>query len=362
MLSGAGIRIDGDHLWDVRVRNRDLFDRILSRGTLGVGESYMDGWWECESIDEMVCRIWRSDVPRHLHMVRLWPSLLIAALVNRQRGGRAFEVGHRHYDLGNDLYERMLDRRLIYSCGYWKQATTLDEAQEAKLDLIARKLELQPGMRVLDIGCGWGGTLAYMREHYGVAGVGITISKEQAQYAQERYGCHGLAFQVQDYRSLDARFDRIFSVGMFEHVGVRNYREYFKVVRRCLADDGLFLLQTIGGNESSAKLDPWVERYIFPNSMLPSARQITRAAERVMVFEDWHSFGTDYDRTLLSWNQNFSRAWPELSDRYDERFYRMWRYYLLSSAGTFRARVNQLWQIVFSPNGVQRRYAPEHIR
>ena len=362
MLTRADIRFDGDRPWDVQVRNDSLFDRVLAYGNLGAGEAYMDGWWDCESLDGMVYRIWQSDLPAYMRQLRGWPALLADVLINRQRGRRAFKVGRRHYNLGNALYECMLDKRMIYSCGYWKDATNLDEAQEAKLDLIARKLQLEPGMTVLDIGCGWGGSLAYLQQRYGISGVGITVSEEQVRLAREKYSCADLRFELQDYRSFTEKFDRILSVGMFEHVGVKNYPRYFKTVRNCLRDDGLFLLHTIGYKKSVSRIDPWIEHYIFPNSTLPSAKQITSASERFLMLEDWHSFGADYDRTLLAWHANFCRAWEQLKPDYDERFFRMWRYYLLSSAGTFRARINQLWQVVFSRDGLKGGYQAENIR
>jgi cyclopropane-fatty-acyl-phospholipid synthase len=251
----------------------------------------------------------------------------------------------------------MLGQRMVYSCGYWSDSGDLDQAQAAKLDLVCRKLGLRPGMRVLDIGCGWGEALKFAAERYGVSGVGITISREQADYA--RGICAGLPIEIrlQDYRSLDERFDRSFSIGMFEHVGFRNYRTYFELARRCLADDGLFLLHSIGGNESVRHTDPWIARYIFPNSMLPSAAQITAACEGLFVIEDWHGFGPDYDRTLQAWRANIESAWDRSPPRYDERFRRMWRFYLAASMATFRSRRTQLWQLVLSPHGVSGGYA-----
>jgi cyclopropane-fatty-acyl-phospholipid synthase len=156
---------------------------------------------------------------------------------------------------------------------------------------------------------------------------------------------------LQDYRELEEKFDRIISIGMFEHVGYRNYRTYMEVVHRCLKLDGLFLLHTIGGNTSVSSTDPWIDKYIFPNSMLPSAKQITSSAEGLFMLEDWHSFGHYYDNTLMAWYRNFTKNWHKIKDGYDQRFYRMWTYYLLSCAGAFRSRRNQLWQIVFSKNG-----------
>ena len=352
LLSDADVRIDGSRAWDLQMNDQRLPSRVLAGGSLGLGESYMDGWWDAASLDGFLFHLLDARIDQRTHsLAELWDGLR-AHLLNLQKGHRAFEVGERHYDLGNDLYRAMLGKRLVYSCGYWRQAENLDDAQEAKLDLICRKLGLRPGMRVLDIGCGWGEALKFAAERYGVSGVGITISREQAVFAREL--CAGLPIEirVQDYREVEEPFDRILSVGMFEHVGVKNYRTYFEVARRCLSDEGLFLLHTIGGNQSVTHTDPWIGRYIFPNSMLPSAAQIATAVEDVFVIEDWHNFGTDYDRTLQAWRANIESAWDGLPARYDERFRRMWRYYLAASMAAFRARRIQLWQLVLSPRGV----------
>lgn len=352
ILGRAGVRINGSRPWDIKVHNNQFYARVLGEGSLGLGESYMDGWWDCEALDQLFFRIFRAGLDE---MALTWKdglTSLKARLYNAQNISRSFQVGRHHYDLGNDLYRLMLDDRMIYSCAYWKDAATLEEAQEAKLDLICRKLQLQPSMRLLDIGCGWGGMAAYAAEHYGVSVVGVTVSKEQAEFA--RYRCRKLpvAIELKDYRELTGTFDRIVSVGMFEHVGHQNYRTFMQHQRNLLTDDGLVLLHTIGRNRSGTTVDKWISRYIFPNSMLPSARQITAAAEKLFIIEDWHSFGTDYDITLMHWFENFDRSFELLpGDRYDQRFYRMWRYYLLACAGSFRARKNQLWQIVLSPSG-----------
>jgi cyclopropane-fatty-acyl-phospholipid synthase len=277
---------------------------------------------------------------------------LAARLVNRQAGRRAFKVGERHYDLGSDLYGAMLGARRVYSCGYWREAADLDAAQVAKLELVAQKLQLEPGMRVLDIGCGWGEALKYLAEHHGVHGVGITISQEQADDATRLCADLPIEIRVQDYRDVHEEFARVFSIGMFEHVGVRNYRDYFEVVERCLPRHGISLLHTIGNNRSGVRTDPWIERYIFPNSMLPSAAQITAAVEGRFVLEDWHNFGADYDLTLQAWRDNIEAAWPRLPARFDERFRRMWRYYLHASMAGFRTRHLQLWQLVLARDGV----------
>jgi cyclopropane-fatty-acyl-phospholipid synthase len=334
------------------VHDENLFTRVLAEGTLGLGEAYMDGWWDCQALDQFFHRVLRARLDDHIHPWRAATAVVVAKVINLQKPSRAYEVGRRHYDIGNALYSRMLDRHMQYSCGYWRGAETLDEAQEAKLDLICRKLRLEPGMRLLDIGCGWGGLLQYAAETYGVTGVGLTVSEQQAALARER--CAGLPVEVrlEDYRVLDEPFDRIASVGMFEHVGYKNYRTFMETAHRCLAPDGLLLLHTIGGLRSAATSDPWILKYIFPNSMLPSAAQLAEASEGLFVMEDWHNFGDCYDPTLMAWHRNVEEAWPDLRERYDERFRRMWRYYLLSCAGSFRARRNQLWQVVYSPRGV----------
>jgi len=351
-LDVAGIRIDGDRPYDLQVHDERMFPRVFAQGSLGFGEAYMDGWWDCEQLDELFHRILRARVDEAFRPWRDVPRVLAAKLVNLQTQRRSFRVGEHHYDIGNRLYERMLGSRLVYSCGYWREATTLDDAQVAKMDIICRKLGLEPGMRVLDIGCGWGEMARFMAERYGVDVVGVTISREQAEYGREL--CRGLPVEIrlQDYRDVPETYDRIVSVGMFEHVGYKNYPTFMEVAARCLRDDGLFMLHTIGNNWSTATTDPWIARYIFPNSMVPSANQVTNSAEDHFVIEDWHNFGTDYDRTLCAWHANFEAHWAELAEEYGDRFHRMWRYYLLSCAGSFRARQNHLWQIVLSPRGV----------
>ena len=356
LLDTAGVHPGGNSAVDPVIHDPRFFARVLSQGSLGLGESYMDGWWDVASLDGMIVRLLGARLDERVHGITSRFDDLRAWLLNLQSARRAREVGKRHYDIGNDLFQRMLGRRMVYSCGYWRDAVDLDAAQEAKLDLVCRKLGLRHGMRVLDIGCGWGEALEFAARRYGVSGVGVTISREQADYARRL--CDGLPVEIrlQDYREVHERFDRVFSIGMFEHVGVRNYRSYFEVARRCLVDEpatggGLFLLHSIGSNWSQRHTDPWIGRYIFPNSMLPSAGQIAQALENEFVIEDWHGFGTDYDRTLQAWRHNIERAWEELP-AYDERFRRMWRFYLAASMATFRTRRAQLWQLVLSPRGV----------
>jgi cyclopropane-fatty-acyl-phospholipid synthase len=352
LLTLADVEVDGGRPWDIAVHDDAFYRRVLSGGSLALGESYMDGWWDCPRLDEFFHRVLRAGLDRRVRTPGWLLAALRARLVNPQAPSRAYTIGERHYDLGDDLYRAMLDSRMVYSCGYWEGAATLDEAQEAKLELVCRKLGLAPGMRVLDIGCGWGGTAKFAADRCGVEVTGVTVSRQQAELARET--CAGLPVEIhlQDYREVDGTFDRVLSLGMFEHVGCRNYRTFFETVRSRLHDDGLFLLHTIGTERSETHGEPWTEKYIFPNSMLPSARQVAAAIEGVFVLEDWHNFGADYDRTLRCWFERFEAGWERLQGRYDERFPRMWRYYLLSCAGAFRARRIHLWQLVLSPRGV----------
>jgi cyclopropane-fatty-acyl-phospholipid synthase len=356
LLAEADVRLDGDRPWDLRVHDDRFYQRVLAQGSLGLGESYMDGDWDVASLDGLLTRLIQARLNRRVPGWQAVVDHLRGRWFNLQTQRRSREVGRRHYDLGNDLYRAMLGKRMVYSCGYWRDAGDLNTAQEAKLDLVCRKLGLQPGMRVLDIGCGWGEALRFAAERYGVSGLGVTISREQADYAREL--CNGLPVEIElrDYRELEGRFDRVISIGMFEHVGHSNYPVFMDVVRRCMPPDGLCLLHTIGSNISHHETDPWIARYIFPNSMLPSARQIAGAAEGRFVIEDWHGFGPDYDRTLQAWRDNVEQAWDSLPPRYDERFRRMWRFYLGSAMATFRTRNSQLWQIVLSPEGIPAGY------
>jgi len=358
ILAPAGIAINGNQPWDIQVHNEAFYRRVLRDGSLGLGESYMDGWWDSEHLDEFFTRIIPS---RPEDKIRKNWKLMIYSLIerlrNKGRQSRAFQIGERHYDIGNDLFQNMLDQRILYSCAYWKEADNLNDAQEAKLELICGKLGIRTGDKVLDIGCGWGSFAKHAAEQYGAHVVGITVSKEQARFAEDH--CAGLPVEIrlQDYRDLDETFDHIVSVGMFEHVGCKNYRTYLEVAHRCLRDGGLFLLHTIGSRRSNIAGDAWVEKYIFPNYVLPSMKQISSAVENLFVVEDWHNFGADYDKTLTAWFRNFDAAWVALRSKYSERFYRMWKYYLLSCAAAFRSRDLQVWQIVLSKDGVPGGYS-----
>lgn len=343
------VTVNGDKPWDIQVHNPKLYSRIIAGGSIAFGEAYMDGWWDCESVDEFMHRVLyhRLDkkLPRDINTLFYY---LNAKFKNRQTLGRAKEVAYKHYDIGNELFEKMLDSRMQYSCGYWENATNLEEAQEAKLDLICRKLKLEKGMRLLEIGCGWGGFAKYVTQKYNVSVVGITISEQQAILAREVNKGLPVEIRVQDYRDVNEKFDRVVSIAMLEAVGYRNFREYMEVAARNLTDDGLFFIHTIGGNYDAKTTDPWIDKYIFPNGMLPSASQLSKAWQGLFVLEDWHNFGTYYDPTLMAWLKNFEESWDSIKHDYDEHFYRMFRYFLCSSAASFRSRKNHLWHIVLT--------------
>src|SRR3989344_1594740 len=314
LLSLAGVKLNGTMPHDIQIHDSEVYRRVFSQGSLGLGESYVDGLWDCKKLDEFFFHILKAN----------------------------------------------LDNKI-------KKSSLIIHILKAKFNLVCKKLGLKKGDKVLDIGCGWGSFLKFAAEKYGIKGVGITVSKEQVSLAQKLCKRLPIEIRLQDYKDLlksHEKFDYIVSLGMFEHVGYKNYKTFFSVVNNVLKENGLFLLHTIGSNKPVTNTEPWISKYIFPNSMLPSISQISKYSEDLFVMEDWHNFGADYDKTLMTWFKNFNKNWPELKlktnknreRKYDERFYRMWKYYLLSCAGLFRARKSQLWQIVFSRNGVKGGY------
>ncbi len=349
----AAITINGSNPWDIQILDKSFYTKILSGGSLALGETYMQGLWTVDKLDVFFERLFSADTEDKIKpsWSLKWLALK-SKIFNRQSRNRSFTVGHKHYDLDNELYKLMLDSNMVYSCGYWDKTDSLEQAQENKLDLICRKLRLKPGMKLLDIGCGWGSLVKYAAQKYSVSAVGITVSKEQAKVARQQ--CQNLPVEIrlQDYRELGCeQFNAIASVGMVEHVGYKNYKRYMQIVDRCLNPKGLFLLHTIGNNCSEQHTDPWIEKYIFPNSMLPSLSQLAMASEKVFSIKDLHSFGSHYDKTLMAWYQNFADNWHLIKDKYDQTFYRMWEYYLLISAAGFRTGRMQVWQLLMTKLG-----------
>ena len=356
LLDLADVKINGSRPWDIQVYNEDFYKRVLSGGSLALGESYMDGWWDCKQLDEFFNKVLTAELDKKVISKKFILKILQAKLFNLQTKSKSKIVGEKHYDVGNDLYKLMLDKRMNYSCAYWPGAKTLDQAQEQKLDLICKKMKLKEGMKIADIGCGWGAFVKYAAEKYKVKSVGVTISKEQAKLAKE--SCRDLPVEIKlmDYRDLTGEFDAIISIGMFEHVGYKNYREYMKKIYDLLPEGGYFLLHTIGSPTSSNIGEVFLDKYIFPHGMLPSIKQIAEASEGLFIIEDLHNLGVNYDKTLMEWIKNFNKNWNKIKDKYDQRFFRMWNYYLASVTGSFRSRDSQLWQIVLTKGRLKEGY------
>lgn len=363
VLASINVRINGHNPWDIIVHNPKMWERIAKQGSIGAGESYMDGWWDCEQLDELFFRICRHRLEEKFHFL---PAKLIEnfkrTLFNYQSIAKSREVAVTHYNLGNRLYELMLGKSMAYTCGYWKEANNLDEAEFAKYELICKKLYLKPGEKVLEIGCGWGGLAKYMAEKYQCQVVALDIALEPFLYAQKHtrnlpvsvYHCDYRETKV--YNRKQEKFDKIVSVGVLEHVGYKNYRTLMDISRQFIKPDGIFLLHSIGGNISTKFCEPWIDKYIFPNGTLPSIAQLGKAFEKRFIVEDFQNFGAYYDNTLLAWYQNLNAHWPELAEKYNEKTRRMMNYYLLSCAGGFRARAMQLWQFVLTPQGLLKGY------
>lgn len=363
ILDIAGIKLNGQSPWDVHVLDNRALTMVLSQGSIGLGESYMKHWWDCDALDQFSYKVFRADLDVRIQAnLRTLFLVLKSRLVNLQHAFFAKKVAHRHYNIGNELYTRMLGQSMAYSCGYWNNAVNLDDAQFAKYDLTCKKLQLNRGDKVLDIGCGWGGLAAHAALHYGCEVIALSNSRPQIEYARQHFGNLSIKFyktdyrNVRDYNETGTKFDKIVSIGFFEHVGYKNYQRFFKLVDEQLKDSGLFLLHTIGNNQTYFSTDPWINKYIFPHGMLPSMKQISTAVEKYFLMEDLHNFGPDYDKTLMAWHKNFVASWEEIKNSFDQTFYYMWRYYLLMCAGLFRARKAQLWQIVFSKPGFIQQY------
>ena len=366
IMTAADVTINGSRPWDIHVHNEDTYDRVLSQGTLGLGESYMDSWWDCDALDEMMARLLLAGGERAIS--RNWVTtihVLKAKLLNLQTRRGAKKVTEQHYDIGDPLYMSFLDPYNQYTCAYFKDTdkSDLNRAQENKMELICRKIKLKASDRVLDIGCGWGGLAKWMADNHGCKVMGVNLAKGQVQYAKNNISNPNVEIVNMDYRDVPTRmaekFDKVVSIGMVEHVGSKNYRSFYKVARSMLKNDGLFLLQNCGQDVSRAITDPWFNKYIFPQGAIPSPVQLAKGFEGILVLEDWQNLGAHYDPTLMAWWRKFDQSWHNFRSQYGDRFYRMFRYYMLSCAGSFRARDMQLHQTVYSPCGVLGGYVPE---
>jgi cyclopropane-fatty-acyl-phospholipid synthase len=353
VLEEAGVTVGGSEPWDIVVKDERLYQRLLRDGSLGFGEAYMEGWWDSPALDQTIERVCRARLRDHVKDNWVLLAHAVKARVMNLQKSRAFEIAYKHYDIGNELYEAMLDKRMLYTCAYWRDATDLDAAQEAKLELVCQKIGLRPGMRVLDLGCGWGGFAAYAAEKYDVKVTGYTVAAEQVRWAKEKYARLPIDIRHDDYRNATGQFDRVVSIGLMEHVGPKNYRAYMELVDKLLAPGGVAFVHTITGNRTTAHIEPWFDKYIFPNAVLPTPDALINAMERLFVVEDLHNIGEHYDPTLMAWWQRFDAAWPKLESKYGNTFYRMWKFYLLGCAGGFRARETQLMQLVFTRVGTK---------
>jgi len=348
LLAKADVTVNGPNPWDLQVRDDRAYDRVLREGSIGFGEAFMARWLDCDRVDLLVDRVYRAQLNEQVEAKAALFEAFKARINPFGSRARSFEIGEWHYDTGNDLFEKMLDPYMVYSCAYWHRADTLDDAQRDKLELICRKLQLQPGMRVLDIGCGFGGLARYAAEHYGVSVTGLTVSKRQAELATRKASGLPVEFLLKDYRDVNDTFDRVVSVGMFEHVGRRHHREFFAACDRCLKPSGLLVLHTIGYLKEQP-LNPWYDKYIMPGVEFPTVSNIVDTVGPNFALENFHSWeGAHYDKTLMAWFERFQHSWDELKTAYDDKFYQMWKLYLQGCAGGFRAGKMRVWQRVFS--------------
>ncbi|CAL8131182.1 unnamed protein product [Orchesella dallaii] len=340
----------------VKINTSSICSRVPNEGLLAVAEEYINWGWEFMGTDDQMvqlfCRVLDSKMyQQYYHPINRFLNYLEFQAFNLQTPQRAFQVAEKHYDMGNAIFESFLDPAMQYSCGYWSKADNLNDSQLHKLELIAKKLDLKPGMRVLDMGCGWGTLCKYLAQNHGVECVGITISKEGANYAQKV--CKGLKtqFRVQDYRDVDEKFDRIVSIECIEHLGPHNYRTFFE-------DDGIFLIQIFGVNHMGFPLvDSLMHKYIFPNISFPYYLDVAKSIEALFIIEDWHSFGQDFAKTANAWRHNFQDNWTsKLSEKYGEKFFRLFNLYFVMTEASCKSRKVQLWQLVLSKDGLRREY------
>mmetsp|Transcript_2643 Transcript_2643/g.5371 ORF Transcript_2643/g.5371 Transcript_2643/m.5371 type:complete len:414 (+) Transcript_2643:74-1315(+) len=361
-----------DSLYDhVEFHDPTAWYDIITQGNLGVAESYMHGKIKVDPLPFFLTLLNGTALGTRrkegsdymvffMDMINL-PTALAGRLFNQQTRERSTRVTKQHYDAGNDLYERMLGPSMSYTCAYWRNATTLDEAQTNKFDLIRRKLELQDGMKVADLGMGWGTAAAYMHKHGRVEVTGVSLSEEQVKWAQANLAKTGLKFVWEDYRdhcenpANVGTYDRVYSIGMLEHVGFKNHATLFKCIKRLLKPDGLAVVHTIGEPDFLPNSDPFLDKYIFPGAVIPALSSVSAAIENDFILEDFQNFGYDYAKTLAVWAVNSEAFFRDNPTAYTPEFQRMWDYYLKMCEALFELRINQLWHFVLSPRPATRR-------
>eukprot|EP00928_Gymnodinium_smaydae_P010979 TRINITY_DN14121_c0_g5_i1.p1 TRINITY_DN14121_c0_g5~~TRINITY_DN14121_c0_g5_i1.p1 ORF type:complete len:417 (-),score=86.53 TRINITY_DN14121_c0_g5_i1:242-1492(-) len=343
---------------------------IITKGNFGIAEGYMHGKLKVDPLPFFLSvlngtsvgtrRKEHADVLGWVMGLVALPTDLLGLVTNQQTKDRSRRVTEQHYDAGNDLYERMLGPSMSYTCAYWKGAENLDQAQENKFDLIRRKLELAPGMKVADLGMGWGTAAEHMHKQAGVNVTGVSLSKEQVKWAQQNLAKPGLQFIWSDFRDhcedpkYMGYYDRVYSIGMMEHVGYKNYQTFFKCIKNLLKPDGLAVVHTIGEPDFVSAGDPFLEKYIFPGVVIPALSKVTPAFENDFILEDFQNFGHDYSRTLAAWSENSKAFFKENPTAYSLEFQRMWDYYLKMCEALFELRINQLWHFVLSPRPAMR--------
>lgn len=343
-----------------RIKSRDFFKKFFNDPELAVGEGYMD---ETVVIDDDDLEGFLSLAVKNLNGERLpvfaerampWITAVVRRIRQYNPIGKAQDNVAHHYDLSGELYDLFLDEDKQYSCAYFRDpGNSLEQAQIDKKNHIARKLLIEPGMTVLDIGCGWGGMGLTLARDYGAKVVGVTLSKEQHAVATERARAAGLSdqvdFRLTDYRELSETFDRIVSVGMFEHVGVPHYREYFRYVRKMLNPDGVALIHTIGRPSPPGTTSTWLTKYIFPGGYTPAMSEVMAAIEKEQLkTDDVEVWRLHYAETLKHWHERFMKNRDKAVALYDERFCRMWRYYLIAAEMSFRMDQQNVFQFQLS--------------
>ena len=368
-----GPRDSEPHL-HLTIRDQRTYDRIITFASLGFGEAYMDGWWDeaDDNLVELIGLFYRNRVYSRASQ-KLTIPLVLNILTQRLKTVPLLIQNSRknvqyHYDLGNDFYQLFLDPTLTYSCGYQlHQTDDLETMQRQKYEVICRKLALKPGESLIDIGCGWGGMLIYAAQNYGVSGVGVTLSQEQAKLARERIAEQGLTdritIEVQDYRKVSGKFDKFVSIGMFEHVGKGNFATFMEQARELLKPHGTGMLHTIV-TETSERNGPWVDKYIFPGGYAPQLHEISREMRAAKLpIAHCENLKPHYAETLKRWGENFAanrEAVAALSPIYNERFQRMWRLYLQSFEASFRYGSLHVYQILFFRDKLWKMDMPLH--
>jgi cyclopropane-fatty-acyl-phospholipid synthase len=356
---------------DITVHDDSFYNDLLKYKTLGFGESFMSAKIETPNLESLCIKLQRLNVLSimdYLKILSFWNYLylifyvfwkiynfILFNITNFNTILRSKKVAKVHYNLPDVLYTHMLDPTMLYSCGYFKDTNNLETAQTQKADLIITKLHISDGDEILEIGCGWGFIAARIANaNRNVNVTAITISSEQIKYCNQKYKLPNLRFILIDYRQIpENSFNKIYSVGMFEHVGAKNYKDFFNITYKLLKDDGIMLLHTICKSKYNPISDPWFEKYIFPGGYLPSVAEISRNIELTNYsFADLQEFGYYYATTLQCWLDNFENTYSQFSHLFDDKFKRMWKLYLIFSKVGFNSGHIKLHQFVFTKSAV----------